>query len=85
MKQQLVNPSRWQLKHMRLLLYPFRWPAKSSRLLVSDVEDRSTRAHVARLAKGNVLLQAGRYQTQEQLSERAARVSTHRFIDHADG
>lgn len=84
MKQQLDQWSRWRLKNMRFLLYPFRWPAPPSRMSGLDSQESATRAVVARLAKGNVLLQAGRYQTREQLTARAARMGSYRFVDQAD-
>ncbi len=76
--------SRWQLKEMTFLLYPFRWPANSPQSVAAKHDEHSTRALVARLAKGNVLLQSGRYQTQEQLEARAARMKDYRFIEGAD-
>lgn len=36
---------------------------------------------VARLARGNVLLQAGRYATAERTSARVARLRGYRFVD----
>ncbi|MEA1052837.1 hypothetical protein U5801_23940 [Lamprobacter modestohalophilus] len=85
MRKQLGNASRWRLKNMRFLLYPFRWPEQSSQSSLIGTDETATRALVARLAKGNVLLQAGRYQTQDQLNERADRMSAHRFIDNTHG
>lgn len=76
--------SRWHIREMRFLLYPFRWPAKSPRKMHDKSDDAETRALVARLAKGNVLLQSGRYQTEEQLEARAHRMSECRFTDCAN-
>ena len=84
MTQRQDKLSRWRLKNMQFLLYPFHWPSQSARESVCDSQETASRALVARLAKGNVLLQAGRYQTEEQLTARAAHMSAHRFIDHAD-
>lgn len=44
-------------------------------------EEWAIRQRVAALARGNVLLQSGRYTTAEQLRARAARLNTYRFDD----
>lgn len=76
--------SRWHIKEMRFLLYPFRWPAKSSRKMHDQPGEAAIRALVARLAKGNVLLQSGRYQTEAQLETRAKRMNEYRFTNGAN-
>ncbi len=63
---------------MKLLLHPYRFPKKHP-AQVSESDDTATRTLVARLSRGNVLLQSGRYQTREQLDARAARMEQHRF------
>lgn len=67
------------MKHLKSL-NPFSIFLKSSVQSIPEIEKEIERKIVSRLSRGNVSLQAGRYVTQQDITDRYNKIKNHSFI-----